>query len=153
MINLDAFLVALVGFFAAVVGGVIHAWANKNHEIARFERQNRNEAYLGYLSAISRLSFLNGNIDEENTALAAVAEARGRIALFGSPKVIGHLLDVFEHGDRLWTDEARSDVSALIISMRQDSQSIELWQFWKRNRESELGAEVFALVHGNEQKN
>lgn len=77
----DGLVIALVGFVAAIVGGLIQVWATRRFDVSRFERQNRHDAYLSYLNGISRLSFAKDDNDEILAALAQIAEARGRVAL------------------------------------------------------------------------
>ena len=114
-------LLAFVGFAAAVAGGVIQAWTGRRFEKHRFERQNRNDAYLTYLQGISELS--HGSLDNDTieAALRKIAEARGRIALYGSKPVIERMVKSFEHGEEIYSPEARSDLAAMISAMRTDS--------------------------------
>lgn len=117
----DTLMVAIVGFLAAVVGGMVQAWAAKRFEVLRFERQNRNQAYLTYLKGISEISFAQGDDRATQAARSVVAEARGRIALTGSEAVIERMIAVFENGADLHSPKARADLSAMLVAMRQDS--------------------------------
>jgi hypothetical protein len=145
---MDEFYVALLAFVSAVVGSVLTAWANKNHDISRFERQNRNEAYLAYLNGISRISFLSEDPEGMRSALMAMAEARGRVALYGSKEVVEGLSKAFTHGPNLWADEARSDVSDVIEAMRRDSQAMNEYSAWKPFKKRPSRASLFELLYG-----
>jgi hypothetical protein len=130
----------MVGFLSAIAGGAIQAWSTRRFEIQRFERQNRHDAYLSYLNGISRLSFAKDDNDEILSALAIIAEARGRVALCGSENVIRNMIKVFRHGDELYSPEARADISALILAMRTDSQG---------GTEFVDSGELFSMLYGN----
>lgn len=117
----DTLLVAIVGFVAAVMGGIIQAWTARRFEVSRFERQNRNQAYLAYLRGIGELSFAQGDDKATQSAHASIAEARGRIALSGSQIVIDRMITVFQNGADTHSPKARADLAALLLAMRKDS--------------------------------
>jgi hypothetical protein len=145
----DDFYVALVAFMSAVIGSILTAWANKNHETSRFERQNRNDAYLAYLNGISRISFVSDDPEGMRSALMAMAEARGRVALFGSKDVVEGLAKAFTHGPNLWTDLARSDLSDVIEAMRRDSQAMNEYSAWKPFKKRPSRTSLFELLYGS----
>jgi hypothetical protein len=105
---------------AAVVGGTIQAWAARHFEVSRFERQNRNQAYLAYLNGIGRLSFAD-TPDAVAEAHARIAEARSKIALSGSVEVVERMVQVFRNGPDIFSQQARADLGALLAAMRTDS--------------------------------
>ncbi len=145
---MDDLYIALVAFLSAVIGSALTAWANKNHEVSRFERQNRNDAYLAYLNGISRMSFVSDDAEDARSALMAMAEARGRVALFGSRDVVEGWAKVFKNGPNLWTDPARSDVSDVIEAMRRDSQAMNEYSVWKPLKKRPSRASLFELIYG-----
>jgi hypothetical protein len=112
-------VVATVGFFAAIAGGVLQAWSARRFERERFGRQARYDAYADYFRAVGKLSFARteGATDE---AHAAVAEARGRVALYGSPEVVSSMAIAFRHGEDLHSDQAWPAHAAMIAAMRAD---------------------------------
>ncbi len=117
----DTLFIAIVGFLAAVIGGVIQTWATRRFEVSRFERQNRNNAYLAYLRGIGEISFAQGDDRATQLAHANIAEARGRIALSGSQEVIEKMIMVFDNGADTHSKKARTDLAALLLAMREDS--------------------------------
>lgn len=139
----DGLIIALVGFVAAIVGGLIQAWGARRFEKHRFERQNRNDAYLTYLQGISELS--HGALDNDaiEAALRTIAEARGRIALYGSGSVIRRMIRSFEHGEEIYSPEARADLAEMIAAMRTDSVP---------NEPEVLPSHLVSLVFGREEK-
>lgn len=118
-VKIDPFLVALVGFFSAIAGGLVQAWAAKNFEREKFGRQARHDSYAAYLKAIGQLSFALDN-EARGTAHASIAEARGRIALYGSPRVVSAMAQAFRHGSDLHSELARPDHIEMIAAMRAD---------------------------------
>jgi hypothetical protein len=117
----DTLLVALVGFLAAIVGGMIQAWTARRFETARFERHNRNQAYLAYFKGIGEISFAAGDDRATQVAHGNIAEARSRIALTGSEQVIDAMNAVFENGADTHSPKARADLANLLKAMRDDS--------------------------------
>ena len=116
----DAIFVALVGFIAAIGGGIFQAWAHRNFESQKTERRNRTDAYLAYLNGISELSFAQNEVDK-NRALSKIADARGRIALGGSPAVITAMVASFDFRGDLHSLKARVAHAQVITAMRADS--------------------------------
>ena len=116
----DPVYVALVGFLSAIGGGVIQAWAHRNFDAQKVERQNRTDAYLSYLKGISELSFAQNEADKAG-ANSRIADARGRIALSGSPAVIATMVESFDLGADLHSSKARVTHAQVIAAMRADS--------------------------------
>ena len=116
---MDAILVASIGFLAAIAGGLLQAWTSRRGELARFREGNRNAAYLSFCSGIGQLSFTNDFDDEHRAALAAVAEARFKVALYGSPAVIDAMIRVVDHPN-VRSPQAQSDIGTMIEAMRRD---------------------------------
>lgn len=115
----DTLFIALIGFMSAIAGGVIQAWANRNFEARKIERQGRTEAYLAYLHGISELSFAREKSDRDK-AHSKIAEARGRIALSGSAAVIAALVRSFDLGPDLHSATARKIHAQVVAAMRAD---------------------------------
>ena len=134
----DPIVVAIVGFVAAIGGGVLQAWFSRNFEEVKFGRQARNEAYLTYQRGVSLFSFAQTN-EERDAANAIIAEARGRIALFGSPEVITAMAQAFRRKDDLHSDDAWHDLAAMILAMRADID---------RRTEVANARDIFELVYG-----
>ena len=145
---MDEFYIAVIALMGAVFGSVITAWAQKNHDISKFERQNRNDAYLMYLKGISMMSFLPDDHEGIRRSNMEMAEARSRIALFGSADAVEALVAVFSHGSNLWSDSARGDVSHLIEVMRKDSQKLNEYSNVKFFKKRPLKSSLFELLYG-----
>src|SRR5690242_16797487 len=102
---MDGLVVAIVGFLAAIAGGVLQAWSTRRFERERFGRQARYDAYADYFRAVGKLSFAN-SASATDEAHAAIAEARGRVALYGSPNVVSAMAAAFRHGKDLHSEQA-----------------------------------------------
>jgi hypothetical protein len=134
----DPIFIAIVGFLAAIGGGVLQVWANRNFEEIKFGRQARNEAYLAYEKGIGLYSFAKTD-EAKDTANALIAEARGRIALFGSPEVITAMAKVFRRKGDLHAEETWRDHSAMLLAMRADID---------RRTKAADQRDIFELVYG-----
>lgn len=117
----DPIFAAIIGFFAAVGGGVFQAWSARRFEEVKFKRQLRSEAYLAYFKGISALSFARDDQESRLVALTNMAEARARIAVSGSKSVIEKMNIVFANGDNYHSAKARADLGNMLNAMRDDS--------------------------------
>jgi hypothetical protein len=100
---------------------MIQAWTARRFEAARFERHNRNQAYLAYFKGVGELSFAFGDDRATQIAHSNMAEARSRIALTGSERVIDAMNVVFGNGADIHSPKARADLASLLKAMRDDS--------------------------------
>ncbi|MEQ1687373.1 MAG: hypothetical protein ABL874_02245 [Sphingopyxis sp.] len=138
----DPIFIAFVGFIAAIGGGVIQAWANRNFEEVKFGREARNDAYTAYEKGVSQLSFATTE-EAKDSAHALIAEARSRIALFGSPRVVSAMSKAFRRGSDLHSDGAWQDHAEMIAAMRVDIDP---------KAEKAEPRDLFELVYGSEPK-
>lgn len=115
----DALIIAAIGFLSAVAGGMLQAWTSRRLETSRFQQNNRNQAYLSFCSGIGRLSFALDYNEDHLRALAAVAEARFLVALYGSQPVIEAMIRVVAHAD-VRSPAAQREIATMIAAMRQD---------------------------------
>jgi hypothetical protein len=136
----DPIFVAIVGFLAAIGGGVFQAWATRNFEELKFGRQVRHDAYAEYLKAIGKLSFAKTD-EAKDLAHSGVAEARGRISLYGSPRVVSAMAKSFRRGGDLHSDQARPDHTEMVAAMRADVDP---------KGSAANGQDLFELMYGRE---
>lgn len=115
----DPFFVAVIGAIAGYGGAILQAWAAKNFERERFGRQSRYDAYGLYLKALGNLNFSKDE-GERAAGLSAMVEARGRVALYGSPEVVAAMAKAFRRGTDIYSDLAMPDHTAMIEAMRAD---------------------------------
>lgn len=115
----EALLTAMVALLAAIIGGLIQARLSQSFERERFVKQQRVAAYLDYMRGIGQLSHAE-TVEQANLAHALIAEARGRIGLFGGSRTIAALARAFAHKGDLHSPEAWPDHAEMIQAMRAD---------------------------------
>ena len=114
----ESLLIAIFGLLAAGLGAVIHSlfqrWQMKDNHV----RSQKIESYASYFNGVAQISHA---LTKEELARgnAIVAEARGRIALYGSPEVIEAMTKAFRCGPI--RDEDSAIHAALIRAMRTDA--------------------------------
>jgi hypothetical protein len=114
----EPLLIAIFGLIAAGLGAVVHSlfqrWQNKDDSL----RSQKIESYASYFNGVAQLSHALTK-EEVAQANAIIAEARGRIALYGSPEVIEAMTRAFRCGPIRDEDEAIH--AAMIRAMRNDA--------------------------------
>ena len=114
----EPILIAIFGLLAAGLGAVIHSlfqqWQSKSDSL----RNQKIESYASYFNGVAQLSHALTK-DEIARGNAIVAEARGRIALYGSPEVIEAMTQTFRRGSI--RDEDAAIHAVMIRAMRSDA--------------------------------
>ncbi len=114
----EPLLIAIFGLLAAGLGAVVHSlfqrWQTKDDSL----RSQKIESYASYFNGVAQLSHALTN-EELARGNAIVAEARGRIALYGSPEVIEAMTRAFRCGPI--RDEDAAIHAAMIRAMRNDA--------------------------------
>lgn len=114
-------IIALIAFFGAIFGGVIQAANQGRLAKGGYLRRQKADAYIKYYEGIARLAHAKSD-DDAKSAYAMVAEARARIAMYGSVGVVVKMADVFRLGPITRKDMAQH--AALIKAMRFDVSSL-----------------------------
>lgn len=117
---LSGLLVAFVGLASAILGGALQACATGRFEKSKFERQAKWELYSAFFASLGELSFYPARSDRAVAALAAMAQIRARIAIYGSDEVIQSVAKVFHYKD-LGSEEAQMTMAAALAAMRRDT--------------------------------
>lgn len=112
-------LVAVVGLFSAILGGLIQSWSTLNFEKLKFERQSKWELYTQYFLVLGELSFSGEDAERHRNALSLMAQLRGRIGVVGSADVIRSVGDVFRY-ENLGSPEAQLAMARALEAMRKD---------------------------------
>jgi len=112
-------LVAFVGLFAAILGGLIQSWSALNFEKSKFERQSKWDLYTQYFLVLGELSFSGEDTERHRNALSLMAQLRGRIGIVGSADVIKAVGDVFRY-ENLGSPEAQLAMARALEAMRKD---------------------------------
>jgi hypothetical protein len=117
--TVDPIIGALIALSSGLAGAFFQALLGRRSEYIKAGRQARYEAYSDYFRGIAQISHLSDG-EDESAALMLIANARGRIALYGSPAVVEAMSKVFDHGEDLRSSTARSALTAMLTAMRED---------------------------------
>jgi hypothetical protein len=114
----EPLLIAIFGLLSAALGAVVHAffqrWQTKDDNL----RNQKISAYASYFNGVAQQSHALSP-DEIARSNAVIAEARGRIALYGSSEVIEAMTAAFRCGPI--RDEDAMVHAAMIKAMRVDA--------------------------------
>ncbi|AXK42326.1 hypothetical protein [Erythrobacter aureus] len=114
----EPLLIAIFGILSAALGGVIHAlfqrWQKKGDDLL----EQKVAAYAAYFNGIAQLSHAS-NEAEIAKSNAIVAEARGRVALYGSTEVLEAMTAAFHCGPI--RDEDYRIHARVVRAMRKDA--------------------------------
>ena len=114
----EPLLIAIFGLLSAGLGAVLHAffqrWQTKDDHL----RSQKVDSYASYFNGVAQLSHALSK-EEVARGNAIVAEARGRIALYGSPEVIEAMTQAFRCGPI--DDKDIAVHAAMIRAMRTDA--------------------------------
>lgn len=114
-----AILVAVVGLFSAVLGGLIQAFAARSSDQFRFVRETKWGLYSKFFLVLGELSFSETGTDRHTNALSLMAQLRGRIGVVAPVDVIDAIGSVFQYKD-LRTSDAQSAMANALAAMRKD---------------------------------
>ncbi|TGX56266.1 hypothetical protein E5A73_04050 [Sphingomonas gei] len=112
----DTIIGAIIALSSGIAGAFLQAIVSRRSEYIKVGRQARYDAYADYFKGIAQLS--HGS--DLSSAHALIADARGRIALYGSKEVVVAMSKAFEHGPDIQSVEAREDLSSMLAAMRAD---------------------------------
>lgn len=114
----EPLLIAIFGLLSAALGAVVHAffqrWQTKDDNL----RNQKIAAYASYFNGVAQQSHALSS-DEIARSNAVIAEARGRIALYGSSEVIEAMAAAFRCGPI--RDEDAMVHAVMIRAMRADA--------------------------------
>jgi hypothetical protein len=116
--------IAILSFFGVIIGASLQYVFTRYLDNQRHHRDLRTQAYLDYLNSVSGLAHLNEpQGSQERDLLAKVADAKGRVCLYGSKEVI-HAFALFEKlGAVVSSVQQRAAFVAMVIAMRNDSRN------------------------------
>jgi hypothetical protein len=108
---------AVLPLAGAFVGALLQSWLSRRAERERHYELLRAEAYADYLKAVAALAHLRS--DEEYAAGSrALADAKARIAVYGTESVIKALALFDQVGAILSNPDAQSTFVELVSAMR-----------------------------------
>ena len=133
-------LLACVAVASAIIGGVLQALFQKRQAREQATRQQKTDAYASYFKGVALLSHAQSE-HEIAQGNAIVAEARGRVALYGSREVIEAMTAAFRCGPVSNDDMAVH--AQMIRAMRADTNL-------GNGEASDLA--LFEMLYGEERK-
>lgn len=115
----DPIIGAVIALSSGLAGAFFQALLGRRSEYIKAGRQARYDAYSDYFKGIAQISHFTDGQDK-SAALMLIANARGRIALYGSPAVVEAMSKVFDHGEDISSSTARSALTEMLAAMRED---------------------------------
>ena len=115
----DASIATLIALASGLAGAFFQSLFSRRSEYIRAGRQARYEAYADYFKGIAEISHL-ADAQDRSAAHMLIANARGRIALYGSANVIEAMSRVFNHGADVVSPAAREALAGMLAAMRAD---------------------------------
>ncbi len=112
-------LLAFVALLAALVGGLIQAWASRAFEKSKFLRDNKRQLYGEILEAVMLQTPDFKDSDSGKNARQKILGLNSQIALFGSYAVIQAMAKVFSAKPEL-NAESKKQLAELLMAMRAD---------------------------------
>lgn len=104
-----------------LVGAFIQSFFARRMESKKQSLTFKSQAYIDYLKAFSESAHIDHLQNEQIVSIfERAANAKNRIAIFGSEEVIEKLSSFIEKGENLGSSEAKSCFMALCMAMRKD---------------------------------
>jgi hypothetical protein len=108
---------AILPLIGVAVGALLQHWLSRGTESRKQLELLRGQAYVDYLRAVAKAAHASSH-DERAEVLALAADAKSRIAVYGTAAVV-HALASFEHaGPALDNPRSIDCFLALVADMR-----------------------------------
>lgn len=125
---------AVLPLLGVVIGATIQYWTSRAAESRKQLQLLRSQCYVDYLRAVTKAAHASSP-DSGRQAMAEAADAKARIAVYGTSRAIAALARFEEIGPVLDTPRSQGVFAALVTAMREgDSPSqadLELVLFGK----------------------
>jgi hypothetical protein len=116
---MNAWTIALLPLGGVFLGALLQSWLGRKAEIEKRVELLRSEAYADFLKAVAAAGHLRSD-DEQVAASRAIADAKARIAVYGSATVIRALAKFDQGGAVLDNENSAARFVALVSAMRPD---------------------------------
>ena len=113
-------LIAVYSILGVVVGASLQYLFSRFLEERKHKRLLQAQAYADFLRGVAEAAHLNLDVNE-NQVHAKIADARARIALYGSPDVVRLLAQFEKAGNAIISEEQHEAFLLLIQAMRGDN--------------------------------
>ena len=135
----------LSGVIGALIGAVATYWFGLRGEASKNYKKLRTDAYVDFIHAVAVMAAANRSKDETKAAetSALAADAKARIAIYGSRAVANGLAEFFLHHGVLNSEPALSSFARVIALMRAETPG---------GKEELESSTLRQLVFGSEEK-
>ncbi|MDZ4201977.1 MAG: hypothetical protein U1C96_07540 [Gallionella sp.] len=118
-------ITAILSFLGVVIGALLQYFFTRHIEVQRHRRDLRSKSYMDYLKCVSEQAQfrLKEDTKERQELFARTGDAKARICLYGSKKVIEAFSRFEELGAGMITSEQRQSFTDMVSIMRTDSGS------------------------------
>lgn len=114
---MSSWAIAILPLLGALLGASLQFWFGRMAEREKHAEGLRSQAYADYLRAVAAAAHLRSDEDMRDAHRDA-ADAKARIAVYGSASVISALAQFEEAGASVTNDPAAAAFIALVSSMR-----------------------------------
>ncbi len=118
-------LTAVFSFLGVVIGASLQYFFTRHIENQRHLRDLRSKAYMDYLKCVceqAQYRYKSGS-SEQKELFSRTGDAKARICLYGSKKVISAFSCFEELGASMGSPEQRNSFVQMVLDMRNDSGS------------------------------
>lgn len=116
---MNGWIIAILPLIGVLIGAGLQYLSSTSLERRKHLSSLRATAYADYFRAVSTLA----TAGRSSTAVAALADAKSRIGLYGSPRVLGRLAELEHYGANLSSPDARSAILDVVLEARKDTTS------------------------------
>jgi hypothetical protein len=122
-IGLLSVLTALIGLIGGLVGATLTYWLGIRGEAAKGYQKLRTEAYIQFIEAATAVAIGQRTEDapKTNEALRLLSEAKSKIAVYGSRKVVALIADFFRKYGVLNSNASCASFAYIIALMRSET--------------------------------
>ena len=112
----------LIPIVAAFVAAILAFLFGRQAELSKHYSSLRTEAYVDFLGAVAEIAICQrrGDSEKETTALARLAAAKARIAIYGSKPVAVKAAKFFAECGELSSPAGRASFLAVAAAMRSE---------------------------------
>ena len=123
MQTLPTFLTAILPVIGVIIGASLQYYFSKSGERRKQLEGVRSQAYVDYLRSVAQIAQLSkgGDLQKRNEMLAALADAKTRICVYGAASVIKALAAFEKDGAVLNSPDSMERFLSLCREMRQQS--------------------------------
>jgi hypothetical protein len=109
---------AVLPLFGVVIGATMQYWLSRSAESRKQIQLLQSQAYVDYLRAVTKAAHASSP-DAARLANVEAADAKARLAVYGTPGVIAALAKFEEEGAVLDNPRTRAAFVALVGAMRE----------------------------------